>query len=102
MVAEITDAAPAVAHADGVAAREGADALVAQALATWGRVDIVVNNAGITGGGNFAEPESYRRVYATHLIGSVNVLRAAWPHLSNATCRRPGADADATKPIRPT
>jgi NAD(P)-dependent dehydrogenase (short-subunit alcohol dehydrogenase family) len=52
---------------------------VAQALDAWGRVDIVVNNAGITGGGNFAEPESYQLVYATHLIGTVNVLRAAWP-----------------------
>ena len=60
--------------------REGADALVAQALDAWGRVDIVVNNAGITGGGNFAEPESYQRVYATHLIGTVNVFRAVWPH----------------------
>ena len=61
VVAEITDAGgTAIANADSVAAREGADALVAQALDAWGRVDIVVNNAGITGGGNFAEPESYQ------------------------------------------
>ena len=81
VVAEITDAGgTAIANADSVAAREGADALVAQALDAWGRLDIVVNNAGITGGGNFAEPESYQLVYATHLIGTVNVLRAAWPH----------------------
>ena len=39
----------AVADDHSVAAREGADALVAQALDAWGRVDIVVNNAGITG-----------------------------------------------------
>ncbi|HEY5843723.1 MAG TPA: SDR family NAD(P)-dependent oxidoreductase, partial [Mycobacterium sp.] len=45
-----------------------------------GGLGIVVNNAGITGAGNFAEPESYQLVYATHLIGTVNVLRAAWPH----------------------
>jgi NAD(P)-dependent dehydrogenase (short-subunit alcohol dehydrogenase family) len=80
VVAEITEAGgTAVANADSVATNEGADALVAQALDTWGRVDIVVNNAGITGQGNFAEPLSYQRVYATHLIGTVNVLRAAWP-----------------------
>jgi NAD(P)-dependent dehydrogenase (short-subunit alcohol dehydrogenase family) len=70
----------AIANAESVATREGADALVAQAVAKWGRVDIVVNNAGITGQGDFAEAESYERVYATHLIGTVNVLRAAWPH----------------------
>jgi len=71
----------AVANSDSVATVDGADALVAQALDTWGRVDIVVNNAGITGQGNFAEPESYQRVYATHLVGTVNVLRAVWPTL---------------------
>ena len=81
VVAEIAEAGgTAIANADSVAAREGADALVAQALDAWGRLDIVVNNAGITGAGNFAEPESYQLVYATHLIGTVNVLRAAWPH----------------------
>jgi NAD(P)-dependent dehydrogenase (short-subunit alcohol dehydrogenase family) len=70
----------ATANADSVAEPEGAEALVAQALDTWGRVDVVVNNAGITGKGNFADPESYQRVYATHLIGTVNVLRAVWPN----------------------
>ena len=50
VVAEITDAGgTAIANADSVATSEGADALVAQALDTWGRIDIVVNNAGITG-----------------------------------------------------
>jgi NAD(P)-dependent dehydrogenase (short-subunit alcohol dehydrogenase family) len=81
VVADIEDAGgTAIASADSVATREGADALVARALDAWGRVDIVVNNAGITGQGNFADPESYQRVYATHLVGTVNVLRAVWPH----------------------
>jgi len=71
----------AVANSESVATVEGADALVSQALDTYGRVDIIVNNAGITGQGNFAEPESYQRVYGTHLVGTVNVLRAAWPTL---------------------
>jgi NAD(P)-dependent dehydrogenase (short-subunit alcohol dehydrogenase family) len=71
----------AIANSESVATTDGADALVAQALDTWGRVDVVVNNAGITGQGNFAEPESYQRVYATHLVGTVNVLRAVWPTL---------------------
>jgi NAD(P)-dependent dehydrogenase (short-subunit alcohol dehydrogenase family) len=71
----------AVANSESVATVEGADALVSQALDTYGRVDVIVNNAGITGQGNFAEPESYQRVYGTHLVGTVNVLRAAWPTL---------------------
>jgi NAD(P)-dependent dehydrogenase (short-subunit alcohol dehydrogenase family) len=80
VVEEITAAGgAAVANGDSVATPEGADAVVAQALDAWGRVDIVVNNAGITGQGNFAEPLSYQRVYATHVIGTVNVLRAVWP-----------------------
>jgi NAD(P)-dependent dehydrogenase (short-subunit alcohol dehydrogenase family) len=70
----------AIANADSVADRARADALVAHAVDTWGRVDVVVNNAGITGRGNFAEPESYQRVYGTHVVGTVNVLRAVWPH----------------------
>jgi NAD(P)-dependent dehydrogenase (short-subunit alcohol dehydrogenase family) len=81
VVATITAAGgAAVANADSVAERDGADALVAQALDAFGRIDVVVNNAGITGQGNFAEPETYQRVYATHLVGTVNVLRAVWPH----------------------
>ncbi len=83
VVASITAAGgTAIANADSVANRDGADALVAQALDTWGRVDVVVNNAGITGQGNFADPESYQRVYGVHLVGTVNVLRAVWPHFT--------------------
>ena len=83
VVASITAAGgTAIANADSVADPDGADALVAQALDTWGRVDVVVNNAGITGQGNFADPESYQRVYGVHLVGTVNVLRAVWPHFT--------------------
>ncbi|HEV8297601.1 MAG TPA: SDR family NAD(P)-dependent oxidoreductase [Acidimicrobiales bacterium] len=70
----------AVANADSVATTTGAAALVRQAIETWGQVDIVVNNAGITGKGTFAPVEVYERVIATHLLGTVNVLREVWPH----------------------
>jgi NAD(P)-dependent dehydrogenase (short-subunit alcohol dehydrogenase family) len=80
VVREIEEAGgAAIASDESVAERAGADQLVARALDAWGRVDIVVNNAGITGQGNFADPESYHRVYGTHLVGMVNVLRAVWP-----------------------
>jgi len=83
VVASITEAGgTAIANADSVADPDGADALVAEALDTWGRVDVVVNNAGITGQGNFADPEAYQRVYGVHLVGTVNVLRAVWPQFT--------------------
>ncbi len=71
----------AIANAADVADPSGAEDMVRQAIDTWGRLDIVVNNAGITGKGNFADPDVYERVLATHLLGTVNVLRAAWPQL---------------------
>jgi NAD(P)-dependent dehydrogenase (short-subunit alcohol dehydrogenase family) len=81
VVREIVDAGgEAVANHDTVATVDGAGAIVAQALAQWGRLDVVVNNAGITGRGAFADPETWQRVIDTHLFGTVNVLRAAWPH----------------------
>jgi NAD(P)-dependent dehydrogenase (short-subunit alcohol dehydrogenase family) len=74
----------AAPNADSVARPEGAQALVQQALDEYGRLDIVINNAGVTGGGAFAPPQTWERVVATHLYGTVNVLRAAWPRFVDA------------------
>jgi NAD(P)-dependent dehydrogenase (short-subunit alcohol dehydrogenase family) len=74
----------AIPNTDTVATEDGAAALIAQALDTWGRLDIVVNNAGITGRGALAELDVYERVFATHIFGTANVLRAAWPHFAEA------------------
>jgi NAD(P)-dependent dehydrogenase (short-subunit alcohol dehydrogenase family) len=71
----------AIADTNTVATREGAERLVQRAVDEFGRVDIVVNNAGVTGKGAFADQEVWDRVVATHLYGTVNVLRAAWPHM---------------------
>jgi NAD(P)-dependent dehydrogenase (short-subunit alcohol dehydrogenase family) len=54
--------------------------MVDQAIATWGRLDIVVNNAGI-GGGTFPPPAVTEQVVAVHYFGTNNVLRSAMPHL---------------------
>jgi NAD(P)-dependent dehydrogenase (short-subunit alcohol dehydrogenase family) len=48
VVAEITAAGgEAVANGDDISTWPGAEALVAQAVSTWGRLDVLINNAGI-------------------------------------------------------
>jgi NAD(P)-dependent dehydrogenase (short-subunit alcohol dehydrogenase family) len=71
----------AVANPASVADPAGAQSIIDQAVATWGRLDIVVNNAGI-GGGTFSPPEITDHVMATHYSGTNNVLRAAMPQLA--------------------
>jgi NAD(P)-dependent dehydrogenase (short-subunit alcohol dehydrogenase family) len=71
----------AAANTSSVADTAGADAIIEQALDTYGKIDIIVNNAGITGQGTLSAPDVWERLVATHLLGTANVLRAAWPHL---------------------
>jgi NAD(P)-dependent dehydrogenase (short-subunit alcohol dehydrogenase family) len=63
-----------------------ADEIVATALDAFGRLDILVNNAGITNAAPFAKlPKAqFERLFDTHFMGTVNVARAAWPHLLGA------------------
>lgn len=73
----------AVASPDNVATPEGAQAIVGTALEAFGRLDIVVNNAGILRDKSIKNmaPEEFDQVIAVHLRGSFLVTRAAWPHL---------------------
>ncbi|WP_242901220.1 SDR family oxidoreductase [Actinomadura terrae] len=73
----------AVADAGDVATVEGARAIVQTALEAFGRIDIVVNNAGILRDRSFKNmtPEEFDAVIAVHLRGSFLVTSAAWPHL---------------------
>ena len=73
----------AVADTNSVASPEGADAMVKTALDAFGRVDIVVNNAGILRDKSFQNTtqDLWDSVIAVHLTGTFNVTRAAWPHL---------------------
>jgi NAD(P)-dependent dehydrogenase (short-subunit alcohol dehydrogenase family) len=76
----------AVADQHNVAEEEGARGVVATALDTWGRVDIVVNNAGICFMVHFDEISSadIRQIIDVHLMGTVWMCRAAWPHMREA------------------
>lgn len=55
-------------------------AMVAAAKARWGRVDILINNAGVLRDKSFAkmEPEDFRFVIDVHLNGSANCAKAVW------------------------
>ncbi|OBY29179.1 hypothetical protein ACT18_24480 [Mycolicibacter kumamotonensis] len=65
-----------------VAEPQGAQAIVDTAIEQFGRIDIVVNNAGIHDPGLFGElsVEQFRRMLGVHFFGSLLVSRAAWPH----------------------
>ncbi len=69
---------------------DGAAAIVQHAVDEFGRVDVVVNNAGITGGGPIDEmPADYfDKLVDTHFGGAVRVSRAAWPHLKESGAGR--------------
>lgn len=71
----------AMAHGCDVSDEAGVKDMVAQAMEAWGRVDIVVNNAGILRDKTFSKMEmsDFRKVVDVHLIGSANVAHACWP-----------------------
>ena len=73
----------AIADTNDVASAAGVQALVDAAIETFGRIDIVVNNAGIVRWAGFpeADNENLARHLAVHVGGSFNTARAAWPHM---------------------
>jgi NAD(P)-dependent dehydrogenase (short-subunit alcohol dehydrogenase family) len=81
VVAEILGAGgQAVANYDSVATAEGGAAIVQTALDAFGRIDVVVNNAGqvrMVPFGEFTD-ELIDTVIATQLKGVLNVSRPAW------------------------
>ena len=70
----------AVANHDSVATPEGGKAIVQAALDAWGKVDIVINNAGILRDTSFAKmtPEQLNPVLDVHLKGAFHVTQPAF------------------------
>ena len=73
----------AVADTNSVSTAEGGAAIVQSALDAFGRVDIVVNNAGILRDQSFHNmtPDLWSPVVDVHLNGAYHVTSAAWPHM---------------------
>jgi len=83
VVDEITAAGgTAVANADSVADPDAAHAMVDLAVKEFGRIDAVVNNAGILRDGFFHKMtyEDFDAVVKVHLYGAFNTSRAAADH----------------------
>ena len=70
----------AVADHNSVATPEGGAAIVKTAVDTFGRVDIVINNAGILRDKSFHNmgPELMNPVFDVHLKGAFHVTQPAW------------------------
>ena len=73
----------AIADTNDISTPAGAQALVDAAVARFGRVDVLVNNAGIIRWKGMPEvdADNVLQHFAVHTLGSFNTTRAAWPHM---------------------
>lgn len=81
VVAEIRQSGgEAVASYDSV---ENGDRIVKTAIDTWGKIDILINNAGILRDVSFAKmtDADWDLVYRVHLLGAFKCTHAAWPSM---------------------
>lgn len=76
----------AVADADSVATPDGGRSIVDTALETYGRIDVLVHNAGTVRSAPLTEMtyEDFDSVLDVHLRGAFHVVRAAFPVMREA------------------
>ena len=81
---EITGAGgEAIANFASVCDPAGAENIVRDAIDHWGRVDILINNAGILRDRSFAKVSmnDFEAIMNVHFWGTVHCTKAAWPHM---------------------
>lgn len=94
LAGEIGDAAFAI-EAD-ITVRAEAEAAILAAVERFGRLDIVLNNAGLMliGQSVGSDPNEWQRMVNINVIGLLNVTHAALPHLLSAAETGPRRVAD--------
>src|SRR5258705_8854079 len=73
----------AIADDSDVSTPEGGSALIARTIEHFGRIDLLVNNAGICGSQLFEDAtlEDFDHYWRVHLGGPVNTVKAAWAYI---------------------
>lgn len=82
VVAEIEAAGgEAIANGSSVTDKLGVQNMIKQTMNAYGRIDVLINNAGILRDKTFAkmEVDDFRAVVEVHLMGSVLCTKAVWP-----------------------
>jgi NAD(P)-dependent dehydrogenase (short-subunit alcohol dehydrogenase family) len=76
----------AVACFASVATEQGANSIVESALEAFGRLDVLINNAGISNPELFEDQttDQFRTMVDVQYLGTVYVTKAAWPHFMKA------------------
>ncbi len=74
----------AVADLHSVADPDSAEAIVQTAIDNYGRVDVLINNAGVAHMAMFDElsANDMHRMVNVHLEGTIWMCRAVWPHMT--------------------
>jgi len=87
VVAEIAAAGgEAVANYEDVCADGAGERMVAQALENWGRLDVLVNNAGVSQHAPFHRIDlaAFRTIFDINFLGTLQVTHAAWARMRAA------------------
>jgi NAD(P)-dependent dehydrogenase (short-subunit alcohol dehydrogenase family) len=76
----------AIACTESVATAQGGEAIIRSALDHYGRIDILIHNAGIVRPGSLKEMSlaDFDAVVDVHLKGAFHVVRSAFPHMCAA------------------